>query len=325
MPVSAHRWLANIGKNTLLNQVESFFYAVLGLCGVLLGLQALSSALRILKQDRTNRSQQPDQESVQTRGASPANGRKPPKPWLPYMQSLSGRMVATFTCIVAMLGLVTIAVVYFTVKSSLRYHAIERARVTAINVSDSAAGYILKKNAKGMRELLQKRTHRSEVAYILVQNNLNKIYAHTFDVLPAELENTSSAVGDQGERSLRLGGVPVIEVSVPILEGRSGTVRIGIWQKEVDREISRAITPLIETLFLVVMGGIAMAIYLAWKINRPIVRLVRSAQKISNGDLDAPPFGTADSTEFGELARALERMRSSIKAALARLSEQQHS
>jgi protein-histidine pros-kinase len=119
--------------------------------------------------------------------------------------------------------------------------------------------------------------------------------------------------------------VPVIEVSVPILEGRSGTVRIGIWQKEVDREISRAITPLIETLFLVVMGGIAMAIYLAWKINRPIVRLVRSAQKISNGDLDAPPFGTADSTEFGELARALERMRSSIKAALARLSEQQHS
>jgi HAMP domain-containing protein len=67
-----------------------------------------------------------------------------------------------------------------------------------------------------------------------------------------------------------------------------------------------------------------MAIYLAWKINRPIVRLVRSAQKISDGDLDAPSFGTADSTEFGELARALERMRSSIKAALARLTEQQH-
>jgi HAMP domain-containing protein len=242
-----------------------------------------------------------------------------------YMQSLSGRMVATFTCIVAMLGLVTIAMVYFTVKSSLRYHAIERARITAVNVSDSAAGYILKKNPKGMRELLQKRTHRSELAYILVQNNLNKIYAHTFDVLPTELENTSSAVGDQGERSLRLGEAAVIEVSVPILEGRSGTVRIGIWQKEIDREISRAITPLIKVLFLVVTGGILMAIYLAWKINRPIVRLVRSAQKISDGDLDAPSFGTADKTEFGELARALERMRSSIKAALARLSEQQHS
>ena len=294
---------------------------MLGLCGVLLGLQALSSALRILKQDRANTSQQTDQESVQTNSVSRP---MPHKLWIPYVQSLSGRMLATFTCIVAMLGLVTIAVVYFTVKSSLRYHAIERARVTAVNVSDSAAGYVLKKNAKGMRELLQKRTHRSELAYILVQNNLNKIYAHTFDVLPAELENTSSAVGDQGERSLGLGGVPVIEVSVPILEGRSGTVRIGIWQKEVDREISRAIMPLIKALFLVVMGGILVAIYLAWRINRPIVRLVRSAQKISDGDLDAPSFGTADSTEFGELARALERMRSSIKAALARLTEQQH-
>jgi two-component system sensor histidine kinase VicK len=234
-------------------------------------------------------------------------------------------MVVTFTGIMTMLGLVTIAVVYFTVKSSLRYHAIERARVTAINVSDSAAGYILKKNAKGMRDLLQKSTNRSELAYILVQNNSKKIYAHTFDVLPEELENASSKVGGQGERSLRLDGGPVIEVSVPILEGRSGTVRIGIWQKEIDREISRAITPLIKALFLVVIGGILMAIYLAWKINRPIARLVRSAQKISNGDLDAPSFGTADKTEFGELARALERMRSSIKAALARLSEHQHS
>ena len=244
---------------------------------------------------------------------------------MPYMQSLSGRMVTTFTCIVAMLGLVTITLVYFTVKSSLRYHAIERARVTAINVSDSAAGYILKKNANGVRELLQKRTNRSELAYIVVQNNSKKIYAHTFDVLPEELENASSEVGGQGERSLRLGGAAVIEVGVPILEGRSGTVRIGIWQKEIDREISRAITPLIKALSLVVIGGILMAIYLAWKINRPIARLVRSAQKISDGDLDAPSFGTADKTEFGELARALERMRSSIKAALARLSEQQHS
>ena len=278
--------------------------------------------MRVLKQDRAKKSQPTAQASVQTSSVSRAKAHRY---WMSYMQSLSGRMVATFTCIVAMLGLVTIAVVYFTVKSSLRYHAIERARITAVNVSDSAAGYILKKNPKGMRELLQKRTHRSELAYILVQNNLNKIYAHTFDVLPAELENTSSAVGDQGERSLRLGGVPVIEVSVPILEGRSGTVRIGIWQKEIDREISRAITPLIKVLFLVVTGGILMAIYLAWKINRPIVRLVRSAQKISDGDLDAPSFGTADKTEFGELARALERMRSSIKAALARLSEQQHS
>jgi HAMP domain-containing protein len=305
--------------------VESFFYAVLGICGLLLGLQALFSAMRIRKQDRATQSQQTDQKPLKTGSVSQVKGRKPPEPWIPYMQSLSGRMVATFTCIVAMLGLVTIALVYFTVKSSLRYHAIERARVTAVNVSDSAAGYILKKNAKGLRELLQKRTNRSEVAYILVRNNLNKTYAHTFDVLPAELENTSSAVGDQGERSLRLGGVPVIEVGVPILEGRSGTVRIGIWQKEIDREISRAITPLIKALFLVVLGGIVLSMYLAWKINRPIVRLMRSAQKISEGDLDAPSFGTADKTEFGELARALERMRSSIKAALARLSEQQHS
>ena len=312
----------------LLNlEMESFFYFVLGVCGVLLGLQALFSALQIVKVEGVKKSEKTDEESVQTSTSSAfsRNRQKAHKAWILYLRSLSGRMIVSFTCIVAALGLLTVTVVYFTVRSSLRYHAIERARVTAVNVSDSAAGYILKKNPNGIRELIQKRTNRSELAYILVQNNSNKILAHTFDVLPQQIQNPTIAVGDQGERSLLIGGAPVIEVSAPILEGRSGVVRVGIWQKEIDHEIGRAISPLIKILFLVVVGGIIMAIYLAWRINRPIVRLVRAAQRISNGDLDTPPFGTGDKSEFGELARALERMRSSIKAALARLTEQQHS
>jgi protein-histidine pros-kinase len=77
--------------------------------------------------------------------------------------------------------------------------------------------------------------------------------------------------------------------------------------------------PLVKVLLLVVGGGVLMAVYLAWRINRPILRLVRAAHRISSGDLDAPALGTDDKSEFGELSRALERMRSSIKAALVRL------
>ncbi len=75
-------------------------------------------------------------------------------------------------------------------------------------------------------------------------------------------------------------------------------------------------------LLLAVGAGVLAALYLAWRINRPILRLVRAAQRISSGDLDAPSLGTEDRSEFGELSRALERMRSSIKAALLRLSDQ---
>jgi methyl-accepting chemotaxis protein len=72
---------------------------------------------------------------------------------------------------------------------------------------------------------------------------------------------------------------------------------------------------------LVIGGGILMVIYFVWRINRPIIRLIRTARRISSGDLEAPSLGTEDKSEFGELSRALERMRSSIKAAMIRLQE----
>jgi len=49
--------------------------------------------------------------------------------------------------------------------------------------------------------------------------------------------------------------------------------------------------------------------------------LVRAAQRISTGDLEAPSLGVEDNSEFGELSRALERMRSSIKAAMVRMRD----
>ncbi|HEX9453452.1 MAG TPA: HAMP domain-containing protein, partial [Candidatus Binatia bacterium] len=88
----------------------------------------------------------------------------------------------------------------------------------------------------------------------------------------------------------------------------------------VDAEIDQIVMPIVKLLLMVFAAGIFMAILIAWNVSRPILRLVRSARRISHGDLDAPSLGVQDSTEFGELSRALERMRSSIKAALVRLS-----
>ena len=48
-----------------------------------------------------------------------------------------------------MFGLFTIFLVHFTLFASLRRQVIERARLTAINVGDNAAGYLFKNNAKG--------------------------------------------------------------------------------------------------------------------------------------------------------------------------------
>jgi HAMP domain-containing protein len=121
---------------------------------------------------------------------------------------------------------------------------------------------------------------------------------------------------------LRLREGEVSEVAVPILEGQIGAVRLGIWRDAVDAEAFQTVMPLIKIIALVIAGGIVLVVVLAWRINRPILRLVNTARSISRGDLDTPSLGLEGATEFGELSRALERMRSSVKAAMIRLSQE---
>ena len=55
------------------------------------------------------------------------------------------------------------------------------------------------------------------------------------------------------------------------------------------------------------------------RLTRPIRRLTRIADGISRGQLDAAIGETKRSDEIGSLARAIERLRASVKLAVERL------
>ena len=63
---------------------------------------------------------------------------------------------------------------------------------------------------------------------------------------------------------------------------------------------------------------------LAQWIVRPIAGLLAVAGKVTMGDLETPVSGkcVVSGDEIGELARSLERMRSSLKAAMMRLGRE---
>jgi HAMP domain-containing protein len=54
------------------------------------------------------------------------------------------------------------------------------------------------------------------------------------------------------------------------------------------------------------------------RIVRSILEIIDTANSISRGDLDIP-IDTEKPGEIGELAEAIERMRTSLKAAIERL------
>jgi HAMP domain-containing protein len=68
------------------------------------------------------------------------------------------------------------------------------------------------------------------------------------------------------------------------------------------------------------VAGVALSALLARGIVRPILRLTEVADKISKGDLETP-VGVETRDEIGDLALSLGRMRASLKAAMARLTQ----
>jgi HAMP domain-containing protein len=184
------------------------------------------------------------------------------------------------------------------------------------------SGFLSKKDIAGLRAFLRSSADRAGAAYAVVENHSGRILAHSLPVLPDEVkqELPNGAPQSGGARLVMIGGRAVREVAVPLAGGIPGTVRLGIWRDDFESEIARTLAPFLRSILLIVGVGILLVVYLAWKFCRPIDRLAKTAQLISDGDLLAPSLDVDDPTEVGELSRSLERLRSSVHAAMSRLS-----
>jgi HAMP domain-containing protein len=92
----------------------------------------------------------------------------------------------------------------------------------------------------------------------------------------------------------------------------------------VENETHRVLLPLIGIIAFVSLVGALLSFCLAHWIIRPIVGLTEIADKVTMGDLETSVSGKCVKArdEIGDLARSLERMRSSLKAAMLRLGRE---
>jgi HAMP domain-containing protein len=178
----------------------------------------------------------------------------------------------------------------------------------------------MKKDLRGLQARLQKQADRPELAYVIVENQGKQIVAHSLAALPDELRGSPSGpTAGQPQRTLTFNSALVDELTVPVLEGRRGRVRVGVWRAGIDAEVRQTLLQMVQVIGVAVITAIAAAIFLVQRITRPIAKLVAAAKAISSGELETPAPHITDATEVGDLSRAFERMRASVKAALSRL------
>ncbi len=89
-------------------------------------------------------------------------------------------------------------------------------------------------------------------------------------------------------------------------------------QQSVNTARTFSTTLVVVVTVVVAVAAVALALFLARGIIQPVVVLSTAADSISRGDLDVP-IAVTSGDEIGDLAESVERMRTSLKAAIERL------
>jgi HAMP domain-containing protein len=125
----------------------------------------------------------------------------------------------------------------------------------------------------------------------------------------------------QQTRVTQVRGRTVYETRVPLLDGQLGSVHVGVWADTVQQDVRATVLPIVGLIGVCLLVGIGLSALLGSKTVRPILELKSIADDISRGHLDTA-VSIQSNDEVGELARSLERMRASLKAAMVRLNRQ---
>jgi HAMP domain-containing protein len=231
------------------------------------------------------------------------------------------KIAATFAGVVLLCDLLAIAFVYHYFGRALREQIDQRALVVATNLSNVAAGYVATQNVLPLDAILTQYALLEGVAYTFVRDRNGEVLSYSPRTLLDDLRASllPGPMSQPQRRGFMLNGKEVYETAAPMIGGQIGTVHVGFSADWVDRQIDDALLPLIALPASLLVAGLLVPIFLARRMIKPIIQLRSIADAMSQGDLDTP-VRIKCKNEIADLAMSLERMRVSLKAAMARLA-----
>jgi HAMP domain-containing protein len=189
----------------------------------------------------------------------------------------------------------------------------------AVSLSDAIALHMSKQNIVGINQELSKTLASDDVAYIVVEDRSGNVFSGPLKH-QVKLHGTASPAST-GWTVAEYKRQPIYESQAKILDGKQGTVRVGMWKNTIDKEIDSYFFGIGFSVAALVALGTASFFFILRQIHRPLAKLSDWTDDVSRGRLDTPPLQMSGSYEYDAIAAAAERMRASLKAVMIQLSK----
>lgn len=199
------------------------------------------------------------------------------------------------------------AVLSINMETQLRDQSVSVARDLAARAADP----ILLNNLLELQDLLlETKSNNSNFRYAFIMDQRNQVMAHTFgDGFPSGLIELNRSGNYDHHQTVKINtneGL-IYDTSVPILEGKAGTARIGLSNTSIQAAIFQSTLQSILYTVVVLLFGIIFATFLTQILARPILELVDATRMVSRGDYTQRIHPWAKD-ELGILAQAFNQM-----------------
>jgi len=231
-------------------------------------------------------------------------------------------MELRFKIVVAIAGLVLALGLGGTIHARLTLSGIsqdeleKRATAVASSIATHAPEPLLTNDVYGLyRDITSVLATNSDIRYIVVLDPQGSVRASTFPGgLPQGLREANVLPTGQlsSVKKLATSEGPMLDVAMPILEGKAGIVRLGISREPAESQVARLTFTLLALTCGVLLAGLVIAFLLATVFTRPLARLAEAARAVGRGEL-SQQVAIDSRDEVGRLAVAFNTMTQQLR------------
>src|SRR3990172_372119 len=165
----------------------------------------------------------------------------------------------------------------------------QRALAISGDLEENASELLLTNDVFGLHSHINEVVlNNQDVRYVVVFDAEGNIRASTFpEGLPVGLRGANPVpLGQEySTTTLRTSEGYILDAARPILDGKEGTVRLGLSKERLQGQVSRLTFTLLALTGGVLLAGLVVGYLLATILTRPLSRLAEAAQAVGRGEL----------------------------------------
>ena len=230
--------------------------------------------------------------------------------------SLRYKIVVAIAVLVLALGVGGTLHARLTLSSISQDELEKRAIAVANDVATHAPEPLLTNDIYGLYQHISAvLATNTDIRYIVVLDAQGSVKASTFSSgLPKGLREANEVPPGQisSVKTLSTSEGSIVDVSMPILGGDGGTVRLGISKEPAESQVAQLTFNLLALTGGVLVAGLAVAYVLATLFTRPLARLAEAARAVGRGEL-SQQVAIESRDEVGRLATAFNTMTQQLR------------